>query len=448
MSEGKRLIVLGAQESGVGAARLAKRRGLDVFVSDAGTIKPDYRAVLMQEGIAFEEGGHSAARVLAADEIVKSPGIPDTAALVRAAHDKGIAVISEIELAWRYCKGQVVGITGSNGKTTTTMLTHHILQRAGFDVALGGNVGKSFAGLIADGDNDWYVLELSSFQLDGIRDFRPRVAMLLNITPDHLERYGHSMERYTASKFRIAMNQGDDDHFIHGADDPVIAAWMSGHTVKPRRWPFSIELHLPEGACLKNDDTLQITTNQTTFDMSIQELALQGRHNLYNSMAAGIAARVLDIRNEVVRESLSDFQNVEHRLERVAIVNGVEFINDSKATNVNSAWYALESMRRPVIWIAGGEEHGNDYTQLVPLVKQKVKAIVCLGKDNSRIKEVFGGLVKDFVETTNAQHAVQAGYALAEEGDTVLLSPACKSFDLFENYEDRGRAFKAAVRAL
>ncbi|HRD53878.1 MAG TPA: UDP-N-acetylmuramoyl-L-alanine--D-glutamate ligase [Flavobacteriales bacterium] len=442
------MVILGAQESGVGAAKLAKRRGLDVFVSDAGLIKPEYRAVLEQEAIAFEEGGHTAARVLGADEIVKSPGIPDSAALVRAALDKGIPVISEIELAWRYCKGQVVGITGSNGKTTTTMLTHHILQRAGFDVAVGGNVGNSFAGLIAEGDHEWYVLELSSFQLDGIRTFRPRVAMLLNITPDHLERYGHSMERYTASKFRIAMNQGEGDHFIHGADDPVITTWMDGHAITPRRWPFSIERHVPEGACLIDDHTLQITTNQTTFHMSIQELALQGRHNLYNSMAAGIAARVLDIRNEVVRESLSDFQNVEHRLERVATVHGVEFINDSKATNVNSAWYALESMRSPVIWIAGGEEHGNDYAQLIPLVKQKVKAIVCLGKDNSRLKEAFGALVKDLVETTTAQQAVQAAYALAEEGDAVLLSPACKSFDLFANYEERGRAFKAAVRAL
>lgn len=442
-----RLVVLGGQESGVGAAMLAQQRGVDAFVSDAGVMKPKYRDLLKSRGIAFEEGGHTAARVLEADEIVKSPGIPDSAALVRAALEQGIPVISEIEFAWRYCKGRVVGITGSNGKTTTTLLTHHILQRAGLDVAVGGNVGNSFAGLIAAGDNAWYVLELSSFQLDGIRDFRPRVAMLLNISPDHLERYEHRLENYVASKFRIALNQTEDDHFIHGADDPVIAAWLEGHPVRARRWPFSIERHAPQGACLI-DDRIHITTNQTTFDMSIHELALQGRHNVYNSMAAGIAARVLDIRNESVRESLSDFQNVEHRLERVATVHGVEFINDSKATNVNSAWYALESMRRPVIWIAGGEEHGNDYSQLVPLVKQKVKAIVCLGKDNSRLKEAFGPLVKDFVETMSAEGAVQASYALAEEGDAVLLSPACKSFDLFENYEERGRRFKAAVKAL
>lgn len=444
----KRLVVLGGQESGVGAAKLAQQRGLDVLVSDAGALKPRYRDELKARGIAFEEGGHSAARVLEADEIVKSPGIPDSASLVRAARAQGIPVISEIEFAWRYCKGRIVGITGSNGKTTTTLLTHHILSRAGLDAALGGNVGTSFAGLLAEGDNDWYVLELSSFQLDGIRDFRPHVAMLLNISPDHLERYEHRLENYVNSKFRITANQTADDHFIHGADDAAIAAWVASHPIRARRWPFSMEHHVPQGACLIDPDTLQITTNQTTFHMSIHELALQGRHNVYNSMAAAIAARVLDIRNDAVRESLSDFQNVEHRLERVATVHGVEFINDSKATNVNSAWYALESMRRPVIWIAGGEEHGNDYSQLVPLVKQKVKAIVCLGKDNSRLKEAFGALVKDFVETTSAEQAVQASYALAEEGDAVLLSPACKSFDLFENYEERGRRFKAAVKAL
>ncbi len=443
----KKLVVLGAQESGVGAARLAVRRGYDVFVSDAGAIKPHYREALVQEGIAFEEGGHTATRVLGAEEIVKSPGIPDTAPLVKAAHEQGIPVISEIELAYRHCKGRIVGITGSNGKTTTTLLTHHILRHGGLDVAVGGNVGNSFAALVAEGDNAWYVLELSSFQLDGIREFRPHVAMLLNISPDHLERYEHRMDNYVASKFRITMNQGADDHFIHSADDAAITERLQGHPVRAHRWPFSIQHVLPEGAWLQND-RIHIHTQQTTFEMSIQELALQGRHNVYNSMAAGIAARVLDLRNDHVRESLSDFQNVEHRLERVANVHGVEFINDSKATNVNSAWYALESMRGRVVWIAGGEEHGNDYAQLVPLVKEKVKAIVCLGKDNSRLREAFGALVKDFVETTSADQAVQASYAIAEQGDTVLLSPACKSFDLFENYEERGRRFKAAVKAL
>ncbi|MBK8498789.1 MAG: UDP-N-acetylmuramoyl-L-alanine--D-glutamate ligase [Flavobacteriales bacterium] len=451
---GLKLVVLGAQESGVGAARLAKQRGYEVFVSDAGTIKPKYRDELLAKEIDFEEGGHTAARVLDADEVVKSPGIPDSASLVMAARERGIPVISEIELAYRYCKGSIIGITGSNGKTTTTLLTHHLLQRAGLDAALGGNVGNSFAALVADGENAYYVIELSSFQLDGIREFRPHIAMLLNITPDHLDRYNHRMEDYVASKFRIAMNQTEEDHFIHSADDPVVAAWMQDHPVKARPWPFSIERSLAHGAWLEGD-TMRIhtpatigDTNQTTFDMSIIELALQGKHNVYNSMAAGIAARVLEIRKDAVRESLSDFQNVEHRLEHVGMVHGVEFINDSKATNVNSTWYALESMRKPIIWVVGGQDKGNDYSQLRDLVKARVKAIICLGVDNSKIKDAFGDLVQDFVETRNASDAVRAAYELGEKGDVVLLSPANASFDLFENYEDRGRKFKAAVKAL
>ncbi len=449
----KKLVVLGAQESGVGAARLAQQRGYDVFVSDMGTIKPKYRDELVAHGIAFEEGGHTAERVLSANEVVKSPGIPDKASLVVAAKERGIPVISEIEFAYRYCKGTIIGITGSNGKTTTTLLTHHLLRKAGLDVAVGGNVGTSFAGLVADGDNAYYVLELSSFQLDGIETFRPHIALLLNITPDHLDRYAYRMENYVASKFRIAMNQGADDHFILCADDPEIGGWMRQHTVKAQQWPFSIERELTHGAWL-HDGQLHIntpkpgSTNQTTFDMSLLELALKGKHNVYNSMAAGIAARVLEIRKEVVRESLSDFQNVEHRLEHVATVHGVEFINDSKATNVNSTWYALESMSKPVIWVVGGQDKGNDYTQLKDLVKQKVRAIVCLGTDNAKIREAFAGMVEHFVETQNANDAVRASYGLAEQGDAVLLSPACASFDLFENYEDRGRRFKAAVKAL
>lgn len=442
-----RVVILGAQESGVGAARLAQQRGHDVFVSDAGAIKPKYRDELVRLGIAFEEGGHTAERVLGADEVVKSPGIPDTATLVVAAMERGIPVISEIEFAYRYCKGRIVGITGSNGKTTTTLLTHHILQKGGLDVAVGGNVGTSFAGLVADGDRAWYVLELSSFQLDGIREFRPHIAMLLNITPDHLDRYQYRMENYVASKFRIALNQGPDDHFIHCADDPETASWLRTHAVKARSWPFSIQHPVAQGAFLDND-RIHITTDQTTFDMSIHELALQGRHNVYNSMAAAIAARVLELRNDVVRESLSDFQNVEHRLERVATVHGIEFINDSKATNVNSVWYALESMDRPVIWVAGGVDKGNDYAGLRELVKAKVKAIVCLGKDNAKLHKAFGDLVANMVDTESAEQAVQAAYGLAEAGDTVLLSPACASFDLFENYEERGRRFKTAVKAL
>jgi UDP-N-acetylmuramoylalanine--D-glutamate ligase len=442
-----KLVILGAQESGVGAARLALQRGHSVFVSDAGTIKQKYRDELVRLGIEFEEGGHTATRVLEAEEIVKSPGIPDSASLVVAAQERGIPVISEIELAYRYCKGRIIGITGSNGKTTTTLLTHHILQKAGVDVAVGGNVGTSFAGLVADGDNAWYVLELSSFQLDGIRKFRPQIAMLLNITPDHLDRYQYRMENYVASKFRIAMNQEADDHFIHCADDPETSSWLRSHAVKARQWPFSIEHTVAQGAHLQNDRIL-ITTDQTTFDMSIHELALQGRHNVYNSMAAGIAARVLELRNEVVRESLSDFQNVEHRLERVAMVHGIEFINDSKATNVNSAWYALESMDRPVVWIAGGVDKGNDYASLRELVKMKVKAIVCLGKDNAKLHKAFGDLVPNMVDADSAEQAVRAAYGIAEEGDAVLLSPACASFDLFENYEERGRRFKTAVKGL
>ncbi|HMZ47519.1 MAG TPA: UDP-N-acetylmuramoyl-L-alanine--D-glutamate ligase [Flavobacteriales bacterium] len=442
------LVVLGAQESGTGAAVLAKKRGLPVFVSDAGRIKENYRNVLIEHDIEFEEGGHSAARVLSAGEIVKSPGIPDSASLVRAATEKNIPVISEIEFASRFTKGTIVGITGSNGKTTTTLLTGHILKKAGLDVAVGGNVGTSFASLVAERDRPLYVLELSSFQLDGIREFRPHIAILTNITPDHLDRYAYRMSNYVASKFRITMNQRDNDHFIHCADDPGTITGLGLHNVIARRWPFSLNNAQPLGAHLL-DKTIHINTdNQTPFSMSILELALQGRHNLYNSMAAGIAARVLEVRNETIRESLSDFQNVEHRLERVATVNGVEFINDSKATNVNSTWFALESMEKPVIWIVGGTDKGNDYSTLQDLVKSKVKAIVCLGKDNTPIHKAFAHLDKPMVDTESAAAAVQQGYDLAEAGDIVLLSPACASFDLFENYEDRGRKFKAAVRTL
>lgn len=441
------LVVLGAQESGVGAALLAKKLGMPVFVSDAGTIKDSYRAELLANDIAYEEGGHTAATVLAADEVVKSPGIPDTAALVRAAIERGTPVISEIEFASRHTRSTIVGITGANGKTTTTLLTGHILRKAGMDVGVGGNVGHSFARLIAERDRPVYVLELSSFQLDGIRSFKPNIAVLLNITPDHLDRYAYRMENYVASKFRIAMNQTSGDHFIHCADDEEINRGLALHTVKARRWPFSIMNTVPLGGYLQ-DKHLHITSDQTTFSMSILELALQGKHNAYNSLAAGIAARILEVRDDVLRESLSDFQNVEHRLERVTTVNGVEFINDSKATNVNSAWYALESMEKPVIWVVGGTDKGNDYGILRDLVKQKVKAIVCLGTDNAKIHKAFAGLVTEIIDTASAQQAVRSAYDLAENGDVVLLSPACASFDLFENYEDRGRQFKAAVRGL
>lgn len=447
----RKLVVLGAQESGVGAALLAKKLGIPVFVSDGGSIKPNYRETLTANGIDFEEGGHTAVKVLDADEVVKSPGIPDTATLVAAAIDRGIPVISEIELAARHTTSPIVAITGSNGKTTTTLLTHHILCKAGLDAGLGGNVGRSFAGLLAERDHALYVLELSSFQLDGIRAFRPHIAVLLNITPDHLDRYQYNMDHYAASKFRIAMNQTASDHFIHSDDDPEVRRGLAEHSVRARRWPISIEHHVPEGGFLR-DGHLHINASThpdpTPLRMSLIELALQGKHNAYNSMAAGIAARILEVRKETVRESLSDFQNVEHRLERVGLVNGVEFINDSKATNVNSAWYALETMDKPVVWIVGGVDKGNDYTALMDLVKNKVKAIVCLGKDNEKLRKVFESKVPHFVEVDTAERAVNVGYELSEPGDVVLLSPACASFDLFENYEERGRKFKAAVKGL
>lgn len=443
----RKLVVLGAQESGVGAAVLATKLGQPVFVSDAGAIKPQYREVLVKYDIPFEEGGHTKAKVLAAEEIVKSPGIPDTATLVVEAHATGIPVISEIEYAARHTNSTIVAITGSNGKTTTTLLAGHILKKAGLDVGIGGNVGTSFAGLVAERERTHYVIEVSSFQLDGIRDFRPHIAILTNITPDHLDRYQYRMENYVASKFRIALNQGEGDHFIHCADDPETIKGLGIHPVRARRWPFSITHPVPQGGFLDHDH-LNVTTNQTTFRMSIHELALQGRHNIYNSLAATIASRVLELRNETIRESLSDFQNVEHRLERVATVNGIEFINDSKATNVNSTWYALESMTKPVIWVVGGQDKGNDYRELRALVKQKVKAIVCLGLENEKIHAAFGALVPRIMDTKSADTAVRAAYDLGEPGDVVLLSPACASFDLFENYEDRGRKFKAAVKSL
>ena len=410
-------------------------------------IKADYKKTLIEHDIEFEEGGHSANRVLGATEIVKSPGIPDSASLVRAATEKMIPVISEIEFASRYTTATIIGITGSNGKTTTTLLTGHMLKKAGLDVAVGGNVGISFAGLVADRDYPIYVLELSSFQLDGIRAFRPNIAVLTNITPDHLDRYAHEMRNYVASKFRIALNQRETDHFIYCADDAETTTGLSNHSVKAQRWPMSLTNTQPHGAYL-HDKTIHFTVHQNHFSMSILELALQGRHNVYNSMAAGIVGRVMDLRSDTIRESLSDFQNVEHRLEKLGTVNGIEFINDSKATNVNSTWYALECMEKPVILILGGTDKGNDYSSLRELVKQKVKAIVCLGKENEKIHAAFGDLVKVFVDTNTAAKAVQESYDLAEQGDVVLLSPACASFDLFENYEERGRKFKAAVRAL
>jgi UDP-N-acetylmuramoylalanine--D-glutamate ligase len=446
----KKLVILGGGESGMGTAILGMQKGFDVFLSDRGEIQQKYRKELKAHKVMFEEGEHTEERILQADEVVKSPGIPDTAPLIVKLREKGIPVISEIEFAGRYTSARKICITGSNGKTTTTMLTYHILRKAGYNVGLGGNVGKSFALQVATSEFDYYVLELSSFQLDGMYGFTADIAILLNITPDHLDRYEYKFENYIASKFRIARNQGRQHYFIYNADDPVIESYMKAHPVAATALPFSIRRTIDgPGAYLnENQITLNHKPNQNPFTMTIEQLALQGKHNVYNSMAAAMAARIVEVRKEIIRESLQDFQNVEHRLEFVASINGVEFINDSKATNVNSTWYALESMEKPVVWICGGQDKGNDYNELTDLVRKRVKAIVCLGKDNSKIIAAFKDIVQVIVETDTAADAVAASYKLSKKGDAVLLSPACASFDLFKNYEDRGMQFKAAVRAL
>jgi UDP-N-acetylmuramoylalanine--D-glutamate ligase len=441
------IVVLGAGESGAGTALLAQKRGYGVFVSDSGRINDRYRAEFVELGIEFEEGAHDTGRFNDATEVVKSPGIPDSAASVVYFKERGIPVISEIEFASRFTDAKMICITGTNGKTTTTLLTHHLLQKAGLNVGLGGNVGKSFARQVATAPHDHYVLELSSFQLDGCISFKADIAILTNITPDHLDRYDYQLDRYVDSKFRIVQNQSAADALIYCADDPLTGDYMSSHVFSSSLYPFSIRSKEGMSAWLEND-TLHIDTHNQTFTMSIHELALQGKHNIYNSMAAGIAGRILDIRKDVVRESFTDFENIEHRLEFVTSVHGIDFINDSKATNVNSTWYALESMEKPVIWIAGGVDKGNDYVMLEELVKGRVKAIVCMGTDNKKIVNAFHGMVPEIVETSSAEEAVQVAYRLGKKGDAVLLSPACASFDLFENYEDRGRKFKAAVRSL
>lgn len=441
-----RLVILGGGESGAGAALLGLRKGWDVFLSDRGSLKDKYRSELQGWGVPFEEGTHTPELILNADLVIKSPGIPDTAALVVQLKAKGTPIISEIEFGLRYTSAKTIGITGTNGKTTTTLLTYHILKKAGFNVGLAGNVGTSLARQVAENSFDHYVIELSSFQLDGMFESRINIAVLTNITPDHLDRYA-GMAEYTASKFRIAQNQTASDAFIYCADDPSTREAIGQASIVAQKFPFSLETPVTEGAhCTETD--LIISLNNSQFTMNIHDLALQGRHNAYNSMAAGIAARLLDIRKETVRESLSDFVNVEHRLERVLKVHNIQFINDSKATNINSTWYALECMNTPVIWIVGGVDKGNDYSMVMDLVKEKVKAIVCLGTDNSKIHKAFAGVVPTIIDTISAQEAVRAAYYLGKKGDTVLLSPACASFDLFENYEDRGHQFKAAVRAL
>ncbi|QEC50976.1 UDP-N-acetylmuramoylalanine--D-glutamate ligase [Anseongella ginsenosidimutans] len=447
MADGKKIAILGAGESGTGSALLAQKMGYEVFVSDAGKIPEKYREELQEQGIVFEEGGHSLDRLTGAAEVIKSPGIPPTAPVVQRLKEAGLPLIAEIEFAGRYTDARMIGITGSNGKTTTTLLTHHLLERAGLKVGLGGNVGKSFARQVAAGDHDYYVLELSSFQLDDMYRFRTHIAILTNITPDHLDRYEHRFENYIDSKFRILQNQQESDSFIYCLDDEGTRRGLASHRPVAKQYPFSINEKVDQGAFLDNNE-LTVKTAHNTFNMTIAELALQGKHNLYNSMAAAIAAKVLDLRNEVVRESLGDFKNVEHRLEQVGKIQGIEFINDSKATNVNATWYALESMTSPVIWIAGGVDKGNDYSMLKPVVREKVKAIVCLGKDNGKIHEAFEEDAEIIVNTLSAREAVGVAYHLAAKGDTVLLSPACASFDLFKNYEDRGNQFKEAVKQL
>ena len=444
----KKIVVLGGGESGVGAAILAKDKGMDVFLSDYGKIAPHYKQQLIDEGIAWEEGGHDESRILGADEVIKSPGIAPTAPIMVKIAERGIPVISEIEFAGRYTDAKMVCITGSNGKTTTTLLTYHILKNAGINVGLAGNVGRSLALQVAREHHDVYVIELSSFQLENMYEFKANIAVMLNITPDHLDRYDYKMQNYVNAKFRIIRNLTPEDAFIFWQDDPVIQAQLRQVTTEARMYPFSEHLEKDVDAYIDADDELVLNTSHTSLKMPRNHLALHGLHNLYNSMAAGLSACLLDIRKEDIRRALEDFEGVEHRLEYVATVNGVRYINDSKATNVNSCWYALESMPKGVVLILGGKDKGNDYTEIEPLVKEKVKAIVCMGKDNAKLLDFFTGKVDAIYDTHSLQDAVDTCAAIAASGDTVLLSPCCASFDLFSSYEDRGRQFKDAVKRL
>ena len=442
----KRVVVLGAGKSGVGAARLAKVKGYQVFVSDNGKIKKDAQNVLSNHEIEWEEGKHSESLILNADEIVKSPGIPDDVPLLIKAREKGIPVISEIEFAYRFTDAIIIAITGSNGKTTTTMLTYHILKNAGRDVKMAGNVGTSMAGLLVDHDPEILVLELSSFQLDGMVDFKPDIAVLLNITPDHLDRYDYKFENYVNSKMKLISNQEAEDAFIYNDDDEVILNAMEKLEIHSKKYPFSLEHKVEKGAYTENE-TIIINIKQK-ITMSLHKIALQGKHNTYNTMASGIAANLVDIRKENIRESLSDFKNIPHRLESVGKVNGIDFINDSKATNINSTWYALDTLKGPLIWIVGGIDKGNNYAMIESMVAEKVKAIVCLGKENKKIIEAFEDIIEPIEEASSAAEAVSKAYYLARPGETVLLSPACASFDLFESFEDRGDQFKKAVKSI
>ena len=442
-----RIVVLGGGESGVGSAVLAKVKGFDVFLSDMGKISEAYAAILNEWDIPFEEGKHSEDLILNADEVIKSPGIPSTAAMVQKIESKGINVISEIEFAGRYDSAKKICITGSNGKTTTTSLIYHLLQQAGLNVGLGGNIGKSYAYQVATEKFDIYVLELSSFQLDNVYDFKADIAIITNITPDHLDRYGHEMENYVKAKFRITRNMSSEDCFIFCSDDEITVNHLNQIVVKAQKLPFTQKSEVEQGAFVK-DDKMVIKYKEQECDMFLQELALGGRHNIYNSMAAAIAAKVMDIDNKDIRNGLSTFQAVEHRLEKVLSIGDVLYINDSKATNVDAAWYALECQTRPVVWIVGGTDKGNDYESLIPLAKDKVKAMICMGLDNKKFHDSFEGIVPEIIDVTSAEAAVKAAHERAVAGDVVLLSPCCASFDLFKNYEDRGRQFKEAVRKL
>jgi UDP-N-acetylmuramoylalanine--D-glutamate ligase len=444
----KRMVILGGGESGVGAALLGKQQGYDVFVSDGGPLKDNYRKELQDNGIGFEEGGHTALKVLNADEVMKSPGIAEKNELVKQVRAKGIPVISEIELAYRY-KGdsKIIGITGSNGKTTTTAMTYHICRHGGLECAMVGNIGYSFARQVAEEPKPWYVAEISSFQLDDIVDFRPDIAVLTNITEDHLDRYDYKFENYIRSKFRIVMNQGSEDYFIYCEDDPVTKQYINQYSIHSNPLPFTMQHELNKGGFIRNGQ-MTVETGNEKLQMSIYDFALKGIHNQYNTMAAGIASATVGIRKQKIREAIQSFEALEHRMEYVSTVRGVEFINDSKATNVNSTWYALESMDKPTILIMGGVDKGNDYDLIRELVKEKVKAIVCMGVDNRKIHEAFQNDVSLMVNTGSAEEAVKSAFHFAVKGDTVLLSPACASFDLFKNYEERGRKFKEAVKDL
>ena len=442
-----RLVILGGGESGVGTAILGKKKGYEVFVSDFGKIKGNYKEILLLNGISWEEEKHTEELILNAAVVMKSPGIPDKSLIVKKLQERGIPVISEIEFAAPFTNATIIGITGSNGKTTTTMLTHHLLKSAGLNVGLGGNIGKSFAWQIADNKYDSYVLELSSFQLDGINDFKPHIAIITNISPDHLDRYEYKYENYIDSKFRITMNQTEDDYLIYDADDEAICNWFKTHTTKAKLIPFSLTKIFSEGAYIKNNK-MEIKISQEEFTMDTEHIALEGKHNMKNAMAATSVAKLMQIRKATIRESLSNFQGVEHRLEKVLKIQNVQYINDSKATNVNATFFALDSMNTPTVWIVGGVDKGNDYNELMSLVREKVKAIICLGVDNKKIIDVFGNVVDMMIEVDNMNDAVRMAQRLTEKGDSVLLSPACASFDLFENYEDRGNQFKQAVKNL